>query len=391
MNNFTFYTPTKIFFGKGEHRRVGEIIKNYGFHKILLHFGGGSIKKNGLYQEVTESLQQAGISFVPFGGVEPNPKLSLVKKGIELCRRESIEMILAVGGGSVLDSAKVIACGVKCDFDPWAFSLKKKAPKDALKVGTILTLSASGSEMSSSAVITNEEGWLKRGFNSEYNRPLFSICNPELTYTVDKFQTGCGIVDIMMHTLERYFSVTEDTEMTDRIAEGLIKSVIAAGERAIKNPEDYEARAALMWAGSLSHNDLTGAGKEVMMRCHQLEHELSGMYDFVAHGAGLSVIFPAWMKFMYKNRLDKFCQYAVRIWNCELDYAHPEQTALAGIQATEGYFQSIGMPTRLSQLHIDDSKFEEMAEKCTFFGKRVLNDYVTIGKKEMIEIYQLCQ
>ena len=261
----------------------------------------------------------------------------------------------------------------------------------SLPVGAVLTISAAGSEMSNSCVITNEDGWLKRGFGSDHNRPLFALMNPELTYTVSKYQTACGITDIMMHTLERYFCQNGDVALTDHLAEGLLRSVIDAGRIAIENPEDYEARATLMWASSLSHNGLTGCGRDYLMRCHQLEHELSGMYDRVAHGAGLAVIFPAWAKYVYRNEkaLPRFSQYAVRVWGIEMDFEHPERTALAGIEATENYFHSIGMPVRLSELDIDDSGIEEMAEKCTFFGKRVLKDYIPLDKKEMIDIYRL--
>ena len=390
MNNFTFHTPTKVFFGKGTEKQVGEIIKSYGFSKVLFHYGSGSIKRTGLYDTVTASLREAEISFVELGGVEANPKLSLARKAAELARNEKADMILAVGGGSVLDSAKAAAAAAYNNCDPWEFSSKKRAPEKALPVGTILTLAASGSEMSDSCVLTNEDGWLKRGFNAPCNRPLFSILNPELTYTVSKYQTGCGIVDIMMHTLERYFSLNGDNPLTDALAEGLLRTVVEQGKRAIRDPKDYEARAALMWAGSLSHNGLTGCGKVFMMRCHQLEHELSGAYDRVAHGAGLAVIFPAWAKYVHRHNVSRFAQYAVNVWGLPMNFEHPERTALEGIQATEAYFQSIGMPVRLSELDVDDAKFDEMAEKCTFFGKRTLPDYIELGKKEMLDIYRLC-
>ena len=390
MNNFTFHTPTKVFFGKGTEKQVGEIIKSYGFSKVLFHYGSGSIKRSGLYDTVTASLREAEISFVELGGVEANPKLSLARKAAELARNEKADMILAVGGGSVLDSAKAAAAAAYNNCDPWEFSSKKRAPEKALPVGTILTLAASGSEMSDSCVLTNEDGWLKRGFNAPCNRPLFSILNPELTYTVSKYQTGCGIVDIMMHTLERYFSLNGDNPLTDALAEGLLRTVVEQGKRAIRDPKDYEARAALMWAGSLSHNGLTGCGKTFMMRCHQLEHELSGAYDRVAHGAGLAVIFPAWAKYIYRYNVSRFAQYAVNVWGLPMNFEHPERTALEGIRATEAYFQSIGMPVRLSELDVDGAKFDEMAEKCTFFGKRTLPDYIELGKKEMLDIYRLC-
>ena len=391
MEQFSYYTPTKVIFGKGVQSQVGEVIRSYGYKKILLHYGSGSIKRSGLYDQIVASLNESGIEFVELGGVQPNPKLSLSRKAAQLCIDEQVEMILAVGGGSVLDSSKSAAAGAANRCDPWEFSSGARKLTKSLPVGAVLTISAAGSEMSNSCVITNEDGWLKRGFGSDLNRPIFALMNPELTYTVSKYQTACGITDIMMHTLERYFCMNGDVALTDRLAEGLLKSVIEAGSIAIENPEDYEARATLMWASSLSHNGLTGNGRDYMMRCHQIEHDLSGMYDRIAHGAGLAVIFPAWAKYSYKNEkaLPRFCQYATRVWGIEMDFEHPERTALKGIEATENYFKSIGMPVRLSELDVDDSKLEEMAEKCTFFGKRVLKDYMPLDKKEIIDIYKL--
>ena len=391
MEQFSYYTPTKVIFGKGTQSKVGEIIKSYGFKKVLFHYGSGSIKKAGLYDEIVSSLNENGIEFVELGGVQPNPKLSLSRKAAKLCIDENVEMILAVGGGSVLDSSKSAAAGAANHCDPWEFSSGARKIEKSLPVGAVLTIAAAGSEMSNSCVITNEEGWLKRGFSSDLNRPLFAIMNPELTYSVSSYQTACGITDIMMHTLERYFCMNDENALTDHLAEGLLRSVIDAGRLVMENPSDYESRATLMWASSLSHNGLTGCGRDYMMRCHQIEHELSGMYDRVAHGAGLAVIFPAWAKYTYKNEraLPRFCQLAVRVWGLEMDFEHPERTALAGINAFESFFKSIGMPTHLSELEIDDSHFEEMAEKCTFFGKRVLKDYTPLGKKEIIDIYKL--
>lgn len=389
MENFVYYTPTKVFFGKDTEKQVGEIVKGYGFSRVMLHYGGGSIQKSGLYDTVMASLTAQGITVLPFGGVQPNPKLRLVREGAKFCKENDVDLVLAVGGGSVIDSAKVIAIAAKYDCDPWDFSSKKVMPDRSLPVGTVLTLAASGSEMSSSAVITNEDGGLKRGFNSDQNRPLFSILNPELTYTLPPFQTACGIVDIMMHTLERYFSRSGGVELTDRIAEGLLKSVISAGKAVMQDPLDYEARAALMWAGSLSHNDLTSCGREMVLVVHQLEHELSGMYDRVAHGAGLAVLFPAWMKYIYKYNIARFCQYAERVWDCAPDAENPENTVLAGIQATEDFFRSIGMPLRLSDLGIGVEGIDEMAEKCTFFGGRTIADYIDLGKQEIKDIFTL--
>lgn len=390
MNNFTFYAPTRVFFGKGQEDKVGEIVAGYGFKKIMLHFGGGSVVKTGLLAKVEENLSKAGVKYVEFGGAQPNPTLSHAKKGIELCRAEGCELVLAVGGGSTVDSAKIIAVGAANDCDPWLFSTKQRTPEKALPVACILTLAATGTEMSASAVITNEELGLKRGYNSDFHRPLFSIMNPELTYTVSPYQTACGIVDIMMHTLERYMTRKCDAELTDRIAEALVKTVISSGRAAMADPRDYEARANLMWAGSVSHNDMTSCGRDFFMVSHQLEHEVSGMFPKVAHGAGLAVIFPAWMKHSYKYYLPRFTQYAVRVWNCEMDFEHPEKTALEGIRLTEEYFRSLGMPSRLADFGIGEDSIHEMSVKCTNYGARTLPGPIEYGEKEIEEIFRLC-
>ena len=390
MQNFDFYTPTRMIFGKDTQKQVGKIVKEYGFKKVLVHFGGASAKKSGLLDQVTDALEAEGIAYVTLGGVQANPTLAMAKEGIELCKKEGVDMILAVGGGSVIDSSKCIADGVgNPDTDVWNFFIGQGAPKKALPVGVILTLSASGSEMSASCVITNEEQGLKRGFNSVTHRPLFSICNPELTYTVSKFQTGCGTVDIMMHTLERYFSLGGDTPLTDRIAEGLLKTVIEAGKVADKEPDNYEARASLMWAGSLSHNGLTGLGRDFFMQVHQLEHELSGMYPRIAHGAGLSALWPSWARDVCAGDVNRFARYAVNVWNIDMDFENPMNTALAGIQATEDFFKSLGMPTSLKELDVEPEKIEEMAVKCTNYGKRTLPGIKVLGKEEMMEIYRM--
>ena len=388
MNNFEFYTPTRMIFGRGTHLQVGKIVKEYGFKKVLVHFGGASAKKTGLLDAVCGALEAEGIGYVQLGGVQANPTLSMAKKGIELCLAEKADFVLAVGGGSVIDSAKCIADGAgNPGVDVWKFFTKEAAPAGALPVGTILTLSASGSEMSASCVITNEENGLKRGFNSTTHRPLFSICNPELTYTVNRFQTGCGTVDIMMHTLERYFTRTRDTMLTDRIAEGILKSTIAAGRIADREPDNYEARATLMWAGSLSHNGLTSAGRSFLMQVHQMEHELSGMYPQIAHGAGLSALWPSWARYVCSHDVSRFARYGVNVWNIDMDFENPMNTALAGIQATEDFYKSLGMPVTLKELGVERDRIEEMAEKCTNMGQRKLSGIVELGKEEMIEIY----
>lgn len=393
MNNFEYCVPTKVIFGRDTQKRAGEIIREYGFRKVMIHYGGGSVKRSGLLDQVTASLEEAGIESILFGGVQANPTLSKALEGMEICRRENVDFILAVGGGSVIDSAKCIADGTpNPEIDPWKYFMKEAVPPKALPHGNILTLSASGSETSQSCVITNEENGLKRGFNCPTHRPLFAVCNPELTFTVNRFQTGCGTVDILMHTLERYLGgTTKDTALTDRIAEGLMKAVIEAGTAVDLNPEDYEARATLMWAGSLSHNDLTGLGREVMMTVHQLEHELSGKYPEVAHGAGLSALFCSWARYVCGDDPMRFAQLAVRVWDVEMNFENPLKTALDGIQRMEDYFKSLNMPVRLSDLEADvkEEDFDEMAEKCTNFGRRVLPGIRELGKHEMMDIYRM--
>ena len=391
MQNFEFYAPTRMIFGKDTHKEVGSIVKEYGFSRVLLHYGQGSVIKSGVYDEVMASLKEAGMDVAVLGGAEPNPKISLVREGVRLAKEHASELVIALGGGSVIDSAKLIAIGAVADVDPWMFSEHKAVPEGGLPVATILTLSASGSEMSASCVITNEENGLKRGFGTKLNRPLFSICNPCLTYTVNPYQTACGIVDILMHTLERYFTVSDNFDITDNMAFGVIKTVIKAGKEAMANPQSYDARANLMWAGSLSHNDLTHCGTQFFLGCHQLEHELSGMFDSVAHGAGLAIVYPAWAKYIYKYNPERFALLATEALGVSGEGKTVEETALCGIKMLEDYFSLVGMPTKLSDLEIDitDADIEEMAEKCTFFGTRVLTDYKALGKDEIIEIFNL--
>ncbi|MEY8355714.1 iron-containing alcohol dehydrogenase [Lachnospiraceae bacterium 54-53] len=393
MNNFEYCVPTRVIFGRDTHKKAGAILKEYGFRKVMIHYGGGSVKRSGLLDLVTDSLKEHGVEYVLFGGVQPNPTLSLAKEGMEICKKEKVDFILAVGGGSVIDSAKCIADGtLNPEIDPWKFFLKEDVPAKALPHGNILTLSASGSETSLSCVITNEDGGFKRGFNSPTHRPLFAICNPELTFSVSRFQTGCGTVDIMMHTLERYLGgTTKNTLLTDRIAEGLLVSVMEAGAAADKNPEDYEARATLMWAGSLSHNDLTGLGREYLMQVHQLEHELSGMYPAVAHAAGLSALFCSWARYVCGTDPMRFAQLAVRVLKAEMDFEDPLKTAFNGIERLEEFFRSLHMPVSLRELNagIKEEDLEEMADKCSMKGTRTLSGIRILGKEEMLEVYRL--
>ena len=371
MENFEFYTPTKIYFGRDTHKKVGEIIAGYGFHKILLHYGGGSIHRSGLYNAIVTSLREHDIAWVELGGVSPNPKLSLAKQGMELCRAENVEFILAAGGGSVLDSAKCIADGAaNPDVETWEFFEKKREPQDALPVGAILTLAASGSEMSASCVITNEEGWLKRDCASDLSRPVFSVLNPELTVTLPDYQTACGCVDIMMHTMERYFnSEPENLDLTDGISEALMRTVMDNARILVREPGNLKARAEIMWAGSLSHNGLTGCGTDGGdWATHLLEHEMGGMFD-VAHGAGLAAIWGSWARYVWRERPDRFVKFARNVMGVTGQGSDAEIVE-QGIQAVEQFYRDLHMPTSMSELGIapTQAQIEEMASKSVAEG-----------------------
>ena len=388
MKNFVYYTPTKVFFGKDTHKDIGKIIKDYGFDNIMLQYGKDSIKKSGLYDVVMNSLKENNINVVEMGGVEPNPKITFVRQAVKVAKEKKVQMILAVGGGSVLDSSKFTACGACCDFDPWDFATGKAKVEKALPVGCILTLAAAGSEMSASAVVTNLELNMKRGFGSDFNRCLFAVMNPELTYSVSKYQTACGVVDIMAHTMERYFYPLEETDLTDRIAESILKATISAGKTLMENPQDYDARANMMWASSVSHNGLTGCGRENALCVHQLEHALSGEYDEIAHGAGLAVLFPAWAKYIYKHNISRFAQFARRVWDCtEVD---DEKAAVCGIEKMSEYFKSIGMPSKLSDFGLDEKCIDRLCELCTFGKTRTVKSYVDMDYDVIKEIFKNC-
>ncbi|HHY81933.1 MAG TPA: iron-containing alcohol dehydrogenase [Clostridiales bacterium] len=387
MNNFTYYNATRIIFGRKTEYQVGSEVKKYA-DKILLHYGGGSIKKYGLYDRVVNSLNEHGIQYIELAGVQPNPRVSLVRSGIQICREYNISFILAVGGGSVIDSAKAIAAGVPYNGDVWDFYSGKAQIKECLPVGVVLTIPAAGSESSTSSVLTNEDGWIKKGTGSELIRPVFAIMNPELSFTLPAYQTACGAADIMAHVMERYFTNTLDVDFTDRLCEATLKTVINNVPIAIKNPEDYAARAEVMWAGSIAHNGLLGTGREEDWASHRIEHELSAIYD-VAHGAGLAVIFPAWMKYVYKHNIPRFVQFAVRVWNVENDFQNPEKTALMGIEKTKEFFASIGLPVSLKQMGIGDDRLEEMADKCTNGDTKTQGGLVKLKKKDIIQIYKM--
>lgn len=389
MESFIYNAPTKVFFGPEVENRVGELIREYGYKKVMVHYGRSAIKKIGLYDLIIKSLKENNIDYVDFGGVEANPKLSLIEKGIELAKKEKIDFILAVGGGSVIDSAKAIADGYYVDFTPWKFSIGEEKPTTALPVGVILTISAAGSEMSNSCVITNDYTNDKRGFTSEVNRPKFALLNPKLTYSVNKFQTACGIVDIMMHTLERVIASPEVyNPLTDYLAYGLIKAVLEAGKRVIKDPNDYDARGTLMWASSLTHNGLTGCGRSYVMSVHQMEHAVSGLFDEVAHGAGLAILWPSWAKLASQKEPNRFAELAYQSFGLSRD-VEINDAAKYAIAAMENYFKEIEIPTKLSYFKITESDLPRIADLYTFHGKRVLKDLIDVDYETCLTILKM--
>ena len=390
MKNFIYETPTKVYFGKGEENKVGKLIAEYQPQKVLLPYGGKSAKDSGLLDRVKKCLEEENINYVELGGVVANPELGLVREGIALCIQEGVDFVLAVGGGSVLDSAKAIANGAaNPDMDVWEFSLGKCVPERTLNKGAVLTLSAAGSEMSNSCVITNLETGEKRGYSCSCNRMNFAIENPELTYSVSSYQTACGIVDIAMHTMERYFCPGEDTYLTDAIAEAVIKNVMKAGVDCIENPSNYEARANMMWASSLAHNGLTECGREHQLVVHQFEHEVSGMYPQIAHGAGLAAIWCSWARYVYSANTDRWLQYAHNVWNLDIDFEHPERTIEEAINRQEQFYSSIGMPIRLNTLGVQKEALEKLALDCSRNKTRTLIGYKPLNYEDILAIYKM--
>jgi alcohol dehydrogenase YqhD (iron-dependent ADH family) len=389
MDNFIFQNPTKIIFGKDAENEVGKEVSNYS-KKILLHYGGGSIKKTGLYDRVIASLKEEKIEYIELSGVKPNPRLSLVKQGIKICRDNDINFILAIGGGSVIDSSKAIAFGVLYDGDVWDLFLGKAVVKKALPLGTILTIPAAGSESSTGCVITNEEGGFKRAVNSELIYPRFSILNPELAFTLPKYQVACGVTDILSHLMERYFTNTKNVELMDRLIESTMKTVINNIPIILKQNDNYDAWAEIMWSGTIAHNNLLDTGRVGDWASHDIEHELSGIYD-VAHGAGLSVIFPAWMKYVYTQDVNRFAQFATRVWNVENSFWSAERTALEGIGKLQNFLKSIEMPSNLTQLGINDDRLEEMADKCTKSDTTTVGNFVKLGKTDVSNVLKLAK
>ncbi len=392
MQTFQYFTPTKVVFGKGTEEQVGELVKEQNATKVLIHYGGGSVRKSGLLDRVEASLQAEGIRYVTLGGAVPNPRLSKVYEGIKLGRKEGVDFILAVGGGSAIDSAKGISYGIPYEGDVWDFYLKKSLPQINIPLGVVLTMAATGSEMSDSSVVTKEEGWLKRSAKSDLGRPKFAILNPELTYTLPEYQTMSGCVDIMMHTMERYFSHETDTKLVDAMAEGLLRTVMQSARVLLEEPCNYEARSEVMWAGSLSHNGLTGCGRKGDWACHQLEHELGGMFD-VAHGAGLSAVWGSWARYVYKENVARFVKFAVNVMGITENAEAPEETALAGIKALEDFFRSIRMPVSISQLgqDISEEQIRELAYKCSFQETRTIGGIKSLNRQDMENIYKMAR
>lgn len=387
MENFEYQNSTRIIFGKDSDKNLGSQVKDYA-DKVLFLYGGGSIKKNGIHQRVTRSLKEAGITAVELPGVKPNPVLGLVEEGIDICRQENIEFILAVGGGSVIDSAKAIAAGKHYQNSVWDFFEGKAEPGEVLPVGVVLTIPAAGSESSDVTVITREEGLIKKGYHNEKLRPRFAILNPEFTYTLPPFQTAAGAADIMAHVMERYFTHTRNVDLTDRLCESTLKTVINNTPPALENPTDYNARAEIMWASTLAHNGLLGTGREEDWGSHKIGHELSALYG-LTHGASLSIVFPAWLKYSYKQNIPLMAQFASRVFNIEIDFEDPEKTAVKGIDRLVEFFTSIGLPTSLQDAGIDNRRLEEMAKKCTAAGPK--GSFINMHTEDVLNILKIAQ
>lgn len=387
MLDFKFVSPTQFVFGRNAEEALIEESKKLG-SKVLFHYGGGSIKKSGLYDRVKAYLAKAGVGYVELGGVKPNPTLAMVQEGIDLCRAEGVTGILAVGGGSVIDSAKAIAIGIPYSGDVWDFYTGKAEVTEARPVGVILTIPAAGSEGSMGSVVTDESTQSKFACNHDLMRPAFSLMNPELTFTLSPYQTACGIVDMISHVMERYFTRVGDVGLTDRLCEAVIRTVIDAGPKVLADPLNYEARAELMWASTIAHNDVVGLGREDDWASHQIEHELSAQYD-VAHGAGLAVVFPAWMKYVRNEDISRFVQFALRVWDVEYVAGKDDEVAMVGIRRHKAFYDSIGMPTSLSALGVTDNRYDKMAEKTVRNGP--FGGMMKLTKEDVIAIYTLAE
>lgn len=393
MQNFNYYAPTQVVFGKNTENETGKLVSKYGGTKVLVHYGGKSAERSGLLDRVCKSLEAEGISYVKLGGVVPNPRVSLVREGIELCRKEGIDFLLAVGGGSVIDSAKAISSGMYYDGDVWDLFTHKAMAEKYLPVACVLTIPAAGSEMSNGCVITNDEGALKKDYCVDEFRCKFAVMNPELTYTLPAWQTACGITDMMMHTFERYFSTEDEMTVTTALAEALLRDIMVNAHKVMENPTDYNSRAQIMWAGSLAHNDLTGCGTIGDWATHNLEHELSGMFD-VSHGAGLAALWGSWARYTCHVNISRFAQFAVNVMGVPQNFKSLEETAEAGVKATEAFFRSIGMPTNIHDLigkEITDEEIDVMADKCCEFGARTVGGLMTLEREDMVKIYKMAK
>lgn len=392
MYNFEYYTPTFIEFGKKSEEKVAQLIKAQNGKKVLIHYGGHSAKKSGLIDKIEKLLTEENIPYVELGGVVPNPRLSLVYKGIELAKKENVDFILAVGGGSVIDSAKAIGYGIANEGDVWDFYAQKRVTDKCVPVGVVLTIAAAGSEMSNSSVITNDETGLKRSYHTEISRPRFAIMNPEFTMTLPEYQTACGCTDIMMHTMERYFTAGETMELTDKIAESVMQIVLKNAPILLEQPDNYESRAEVMWAGSLSHNGLTGCGiKNKDFATHMLEHELGGVYD-VAHGAGLAAVWGSWARYVYKECLGRFKKFAINVMNVE-EVGNDEEIALKGIEAMEKFYHSIGMPTSIKELGLELSgaDIEKLADQCCDACGGHKGSAKVLYREDIVKIYKMAR
>ena len=387
MLNFRFQNAAEIIFGKDTQKQVGAETQKYGT-KILLHYGSGHIKKSGLYDEVIDSLNAADVDFVELGGVQPNPRLALVRQGIELCRKEGVDFILSIGGGSVIDSAKAIAVGAVYDGDVWDFYDGSADIEKAIPNGVLLTIPAAGSESSTGSVITDEATKQKRDAGSALMIPKFAIMNPELTFSLPSYQTACGAADIMAHVMERYFTNEKDVDFTDRLCEATLKTIIYNTPIALASPDDYASRAEIMWAGTIAHNNLLDTGREGDWSSHMIEHELSALND-VAHGAGLAIVFPAYLKYVYKHDLNRLVQFAVRVWNVDQSFGNPEQTALEGIARMEAFFKSIGLPTSLEEVNITEEAFDHMVKNCKRTNGDALGYFVKLYAQDIKNILKL--
>lgn len=389
MDNFSFYSPTYFAFGKDSENQTGQLVKRFGGSKVLLHFGGGSVIRTGLLDRVKKSLEAEGIAYIELGGVKPNPRSGLVYQGIEICRKENVDFVLAVGGGSTIDSSKAIAAGTIYDGDFWDFYMGKRIEK-ALPVGTVLTISAAGSEGSPDSVITKEDGMFKRGASGDAIRPKFSILNPALTQTLPPYQTACGVTDIMAHLYERYLTNTKEVEVTDRLIEALLLTMKKEGARAVAEPDNYEARANVMWAGMMAHNNSCGVGRSQDWNSHNIEHELSALYD-CAHGAGLAMTMPAVFRYVVKHDVMRFAQVATRVWGCQMNFADPEKTALEGIDRLQQFLISIGMPSKFADIGAKEEDIPKLVDVlCNGDGRTgSISGFVTLNEEDCTKIYQM--